>query len=164
MTTRRAKGGGRKKKPSAVKALAGNPGKRAVNHKEPNYGELVHADPPAYMKRDGQVIWQSLIGPLIAEGILQRSDLHVLEIFCNAYDLYRRAQRALNKHGILVSSAQGDLKKNPAATIINETTRQIATYGAMLGLDPASRQALLGKGGEEEDELDKLLKQRASRG
>lgn len=163
-TKKRARGGGRKKKPSAIKKLNGNPGKRKVNQKEPQYGEITHVDPPTYMKPDGKKVWHSLIGLLIDEGVLQVTDLHVLEVFCNSYAVYRLANRKLNQMGILITTPKGDLKKNPAATLINETTRQMATYGAMLGLDPASRQALTGTGGEEEDALDQLLKARAQRG
>ncbi|NYZ69532.1 P27 family phage terminase small subunit, partial [Endozoicomonas sp. SM1973] len=49
----------------------------------------------------------------------------------------------------------GNLKKNPACTVANESIKQVDSYGAKLGLDPASRARLaVGQPAEETNEFN----------
>ncbi|GAA0493666.1 phage terminase small subunit P27 family [Pigmentiphaga daeguensis] len=135
---------GRKPKPTAAKDLAGNPGKRALNKYEPNFGAVVNIDPPEWLEGPGRELWEHLAPLLCAQKILQATDIQNLEAYCAAYGRFRAGQADIARHGITVAGAQGGVVKNPAATIINEALKQMATYGAMLGLDPSSRQRLQG--------------------
>ena len=61
-----------------------------------------------------------------------------------AYENYRKCQQEIVENGVTVQGAMGGPIKNPALTGINEAMKQMATFGAMLGLDPSSRQRLTG--------------------
>ena len=135
---------GRKPKPAAKKQLAGNPGKRALNKDEPDFGTVINIDPPEWLIGPGRDLWEHLAPLLCAERILQATDIQNLEAYCTAYGRFRDGQADITENGITVMGAQGGVVKNPAATIINEALKQMATYGAMLGLDPSSRQRLQG--------------------
>ncbi|MVW72144.1 phage terminase small subunit P27 family [Bordetella sp. 15P40C-2] len=137
---------GRKPKPVARKLAAGNPGKRAINTQAPEFGTVVNIDPPDWMPEDspGRSLWLHLAPLLCAQQILQATDIQNLEMYCAAYTRFREGEASILRDGITVAGAQGGLVKNPAATVINEAARQMATYGALLGLDPSSRQRLLG--------------------
>ena len=135
---------GRKPKPVERKVAAGNPGKRALNKDAPQFEGIVNVDPPEWLQGAGRDLWLHLAPLLCAQQVLQATDIQNLEFYCAAYGRFREAERHIAQHGITVEGAQGGLVKNPAATIINEATRQMATFGSLLGLDPSSRQRLLG--------------------
>lgn len=135
---------GRKPKPVERKIAAGNPGKRALNRDAPQFEGMVNIDPPDWLQDHGRQLWLHLAPLLCAQKVLQATDIQNLEFYCAAYGRFREAEAHIARYGITVPGAQGGMVKNPAATIINEATRQMATFGALLGLDPSSRQRLLG--------------------
>ncbi|WP_151732530.1 phage terminase small subunit P27 family [Acinetobacter ursingii] len=143
-------GRGRKAKPQEAKKANGNPGKRPLNNHVPEFSQVVNIDVPDYMKHleFASVIWTSIVPELLKNKILCITDMHNLEAFCIAYENWRKAQREVAAHGIVVEGAQGGPIKNPALTAMNESSRQMATFGALLGLDPSSRQRLTGGGGK----------------
>lgn len=143
----RAPGGGRRPKPTAQKKLAGNPGKRAINHDEPQFSALTNVDVPEWIQeyKYASEYWQWYCPLLCAEQILTAVDLHNLECFCMAYQRMREAEKQVSELGIVVEGSQGGYVKNPALTAVNEAKRQISSFGALLGLDPSSRTRLTGK-------------------
>jgi P27 family predicted phage terminase small subunit len=135
---------GRKPKPTQKKVAAGNPGKRALNHDEPDFGEVTNIDPPEWIDGYAKDMWERVMPLLCKQQILQLTDIHNVELFCMAYKNWRLAQEEVAKNGVVVMGAEGGPVKNPALTAVNEATRQMATFGAMLGLDPSSRSRLTG--------------------
>ena len=95
------------------------------------------------------MIWQSIVPELLKNEVLKITDMHNVEAFCMAYENYRQCQKDIAENGVTVQGAMGGPIKNPALTGINEAMKQMATFGAMLGLDPSSRQRLLGPGKKE---------------
>ena len=57
---------------------------------------------------------------------------------------FRIAKKNIHRDGLILEEETGRRYKNPALTIINESARQIAMYGGLLGLDPCSRQKIQG--------------------
>ena len=140
---KRAPGGGRKPKPTAQKRAAGNPGKRALNDAEPEFGALLIAPTsPDWMGDYAREMWDKLAPELIDAQVLTLTDLHVLEGFCSAYGRWREAEEDVTRNGIIIKSIMGP-KKNPACTVANEAMRQMTSYGSVLGLDPSSRSRLI---------------------
>ena len=138
-------GRGRKAKPTARKKLAGNPGKRKLNNAEPEFTELTHVDPPEWLSELAIGMWQTVSAELCREGVLSITDLHNLEAFCSAYGNWRTAQLEVIADGpTLFDVNTGKKYKNPAMTAANEAMKQMATFGSLLGLDPSSRQRLIG--------------------
>lgn len=135
-------GRGRKPKPAARKLLAGNPGKRAINKNEPQFTPITHADPPEWFDDTARQMWETVIHELCAQRVLYVTDLHNVVLFCSAFRNWHESQLEIMRAGITIETESGP-KKNPALTAANETMRQIATFGSLLGLDPASRQRLI---------------------
>lgn len=75
---------------------------------------------------------------------MQATDIQNLEAYCAAYGRFRTGEELIAAQGLVVMGAQGGPMKNPAATVINEALRHMVSYGALLGLDPTSRQRLSG--------------------
>ncbi|WP_252109064.1 MULTISPECIES: phage terminase small subunit P27 family [unclassified Halomonas] len=140
---------GRKPKPSHLKAVQGNAGKRAVNHDEPQGEELLEVPlPPEWLSPIGIEMWERVAPWLIGSKILTGSDLHNLEAFCAAYSRWRLAEQDIAKNGIVVAGMNSDIK-NPACTEANAALKQMSLYGSALGLDPASRSRLAVPGAKE---------------
>lgn len=135
---------GRKPKPTARKVAAGNPGKRAINKDEPDFGVVTNIYAPEWLQGHGRDLWEHLAPMLCKQQVLQATDIQNLEAYCAAYGRFRAGEEDIQKEGITVVGAQGGVVKNPAATIINEALRQMSSYGSLLGLDPTSRQRLRG--------------------
>lgn len=136
-------GRGRKPKPTKQKQLAGNPGKRALNKNEPEFSRLIDVEPPEWMPEIAQKMWQTIIPDLLANDILTVPDLHNVESFCMAYCRWREAEQDINEKGITITTEKTVIK-NPAVTVVNEAKRQMVQFGSLLGLDPSSRQRLMG--------------------
>jgi P27 family predicted phage terminase small subunit len=142
---------GRKPKPTQRKIAAGNPGKRALNKAEPDFGGVTNIAPPEWIIGHARDMWERVVPLLCKQKVLQMTDLHNVEVFCNAYANFRAASEDVARNGLVVAGAQGGPVKNPAATVFNEASRQMATFGALLGLDPSSRSRLMGGGGKKPD-------------
>jgi P27 family predicted phage terminase small subunit len=155
--TIRAPGGGRKPKPTAQKIAAGNPGKRRLNKDAPDFPSLEKApDAAAWMSDNAREMWGKLAPELIDAKVLTRTDLHVLEGFCSAYGRWREAEEEIIQRGITLKGPMGT-SKNPACTVANEAMRQMTSYGAALGLDPASRARLIVPRGKKKNAFSELL-------
>lgn len=135
---------GRRPKPVAQKLLAGNPGGRPLNVNQPDFALVNSVDCPVWMGEFGRELWQTLSPQLCKEKILAATDIQNLEAYCSAYDQFRVSEAHLAIHGVVVEGSHGGMIKNPAATAKSEALRHMATYSSMLGLDPSSRQRLVG--------------------
>lgn len=135
---------GRKPKPTALKRLQGNSGKRKLNDNEPVFGEIVDIKPPDWLEALAVAMWQTVMPELLANKILTVADIHNVEAFCMAYARWRQAEREITRLGVLIMDDNGRYSKNPAFTVVNETKKQMATFGGLLGLDPSSRSRLTG--------------------
>ena len=144
-------GRGRKAKPQEDKKARGNPGGRKLNKAMPEFSQVVDIDPPEYF--DGlefaPMIWRSIVPELLKAQVLRITDMHNVEAFCIAYENYRQAQIKIRENGITVVGGMGSVGKNPAVTVLNEAMKQMSMFGAMLGLEPSSRQRLTGVGNKE---------------
>ena len=136
-------GRGRKPKPTKQKQLAGNPGKRALNNNEPEFTKLTKVDAPAWMPDIAIGMWETIMPDLLANEVLTVPDLHNVESFCMAYCRWREAEEDINENGITIHTEKTVIK-NPAVTVVNEAKRQMVQFGSLLGLDPSSRQRLMG--------------------
>lgn len=154
----RAPGGGRKPKPNRLRVIEGNPGKRPLRDDEPQYAAIDIPAPPPWLAPLATEKWHELAPQLAGTRVLTGVDLHNLEMFCQAYSRWRDAEDIVRRTGVVVETPFGP-KKNPACTIINETGRQLASFGSLLGLDPSSRTRI-GVGGDKpaQNRFTNLLK------
>jgi P27 family predicted phage terminase small subunit len=134
--------GGHNRKPSKLKAVQGNPGKRKLNKREPRPQPGV-PDKPARLEKEAQAEWDRLSPILEKMGVLTRADGAALEVYCKLHALNLRAQAAIKKYGIVIAKLDevgvSTLKKNPAVSIFESTTRLIRSFLQEFGLTPASR-------------------------
>lgn len=145
---------GRRPKPTARKALTGNPGKRALNKEEPVFSPIKSVDPPDWFQEEdlplASIMWQLTTRELCGQDLLCVTDLAILERWCVAYEFWRRAVKKIAREGNSIVGAMGGMIKNPELTAKKEQESEMNTTGAALGLDPASRQRLIGAAGRQQ--------------
>ena len=143
---------GRRPKPTARKELAGNPGKRALNKEEPAFTPINGVTPPEWFVESelsmAIVMWEMTTKELCGQGLLFVTDLAVLERWCVAYEFWRRAVKNIAVDGLSINGAMGGKIKNPELTAKKEQESEMSSTGSMLGLDPSSRQRLIGLAGQ----------------
>lgn len=147
---------GRKPTPTALKLVTGNPGKRAVNKKEPKpRGNLY--DPPEWLTETQRKGWEYAIesAPF---GLLKRVDRSTLVAWVVAEDLHRQAAEKLNGGAMLIKTPNGMPVQSPYLSIINKQASLMIKAASEMGFTPASRSRVEVDGGEqEEDPADRFF-------
>lgn len=147
---------GRKPKPTAIKKLAGNPGKRPLNNQEPDPDPTM-PDPPSGMTEEARYCWDLLAPELHKIGILTRIDSHALESYCRLYAHARDCWRKAKADGPIVLIA-GKPERNPYIVEAHRAEQLLHRLRSELGLNATSRSRMSVKPAEKEEDLDGFLK------
>jgi P27 family predicted phage terminase small subunit len=132
---------GRKPKPTALKALAGNPGKRALNRNEPRPAGIPTA--PKHLDREAKREWKRVSSELIALGLLTSVDRAALAAYCAAYSRWITAEENVQKFGAVIKSPKSGYPiQNPFLGIANTALDQMRKFLTEFGMTPASRSRL----------------------
>lgn len=130
---------GRTSKPTHLKLLAGNPGKRPINTEEPiPKGNLKGKEPPKEFGLYAKKMWKTCLDNSPDE-LLKEIDQMELIRYCVAYELYTQAYKEVKKGGAVVVNAIGNSIKSPWVSILNEQSAIMGSCGANLGFSPTSR-------------------------
>ena len=129
-------------KPTALKLVEGNKGKRALNKSEPKPKRFIPSC-PAHLTDAGKVAWGRLSVLLDRMGVLTEADGAALERLCDCYTdiLACRENVAADGWTYKTVDAQGNtlIKANPAATQLRAADAQFKGYLIEFGLTPSAR-------------------------
>lgn len=139
-------GRGRKPKPTVLRMLQGNPGKRALNHEEPAYGPGA-PDKPAFLDDFASEEWDRLTEMLVSARVVTKGDSGILIVAADAYSQLRQCQEFLKKKSSLsydASSVNGGTSYKPYPEVAqrNMARRQYQAALSELGLSPSSRSKI----------------------
>ncbi|MGE5553308.1 MAG: phage terminase small subunit P27 family [Betaproteobacteria bacterium] len=144
---------GRKPKPSHLKVIAGNPGKRAVNEEEPK-PQPVPPKCPSWLPPAGKRKWKELAPKLDKLGLLTEVDGEAFAMLCLHWANGIEAAKILRRDGLLVTRKRGGVVKNPANQILRENSAAFRAYAALFGLSPADRGRIhVPEGADDDDEF-----------
>ncbi len=129
---------GRKPKPTKMKLVEGNPGKRPINRNEPkpHKGKL---SCPRWLDDEGRREWRRVIAELKRLGLVTVLDTTRLAQYCDHWSRYLQATNTLREDGLIK-----DGRKHPAATILKEAEQAMRSIASEFGMTPASRVNLKG--------------------
>ena len=144
------------RKPTAIKAAEGNPGKRKLNTADLGLAPE-EPKPPKWLDKEGRKVWNSLVPPMMDIGILRLTDQLQLANLCDAVSMMLIAREMLSElprdSKMLVQSggrkdAAGKvtgatIRRNPLLEIINRQREIIHRLCCEFGLTPAARARLL---------------------
>ena len=150
---------GRKPKPSAIRLLEGNPGKRPINQREPKPDKK--APPcPKWLDPEAKKEWRRLSKKLEQLGILTEADMSVFASYCQAYARWKAAEEIISSHGFISKTPSGYLQAIPHVAIAKEYARIMNRCAEQLGLTPSSRSRLVAgetSGSTVKDDMEDLL-------
>lgn len=132
---------GRRPKPTPLKLLHGNPGRRPINTDEPDFGALLSA-PPVHLGPRAVEEWDRLRELFRDQGILTEADRPALAAFCSAYGRWVEAETQLRTSGLLVKSPSGWPIQNPYLSIANKAWEQMHKMMAEFGFTPSGRSRI----------------------
>ena len=129
---------GRRPKPTALKEVLGNPGKRPLNRNEP---KPVQAMPtcPAHLSPTAKAEWKRIAAQLHVVGILTQLDRAALAAYCQAYGRWVEAEMKLKETPALIRTASGYVQQNPWLQVANKQVELMHKLLAEFGLSPAAR-------------------------
>jgi len=94
---------GRPTKPTELKVLEGNRGKRPLNKNEPDPDYLDNLEPAEWLPDDAKAVWRELAFKMRKAKVLTVLDVPALEKACVAIATYRRATRVLVGVDLIIS-------------------------------------------------------------
>lgn len=130
---------GRKPKPTQLKLVAGNPGKRALPKKEPKAQKAIDLMPPLNLSEAARAHWHQVALQLSAAGILTELDCHALALYCEAFARWVSATQKLRVDGLVITSESGYACQSPYLPIANKAFDQMLKLMAEFGMTPSSR-------------------------
>lgn len=147
---------GPKPQPTALRIMAGNPGKRPINNREPRPIAAI-PQPPDHLDDLAVAEWNRLSPQLHALGLLSHIDRAALACYCMAWSRWVRAEQHLCEHGEIVQAPSGAPIQNPWLSIANRAFDQVKVFAVQFGMSPASRVGLKVDGdARQADELDEF--------
>jgi P27 family predicted phage terminase small subunit len=132
---------GRRPKPTRLKVLTGNPGKRSLNEYEPEPEPAIPECPPELgpvAKRE----WDRLARELGKLRIITQLDRGALASYCGAYALWAEAMEQIQKYGSMVKSPSGYPQQSPYLAIANRQAEIMMRIASEFGFTPASRSRI----------------------
>lgn len=154
---------GRKPKPTAVKNLTGNPGKRALNKREPKPKKGVKR-PWGLGQGEQRKFWDEYADELARLQILTGLDVASFRLMAEHYAFAVQAAKELREEGLTVDGREGP-KKNPKAQVFKDNALAFKAFATEFGMTPSSRARLeikLPEEGEQMSLFDELNEMYAS--
>jgi P27 family predicted phage terminase small subunit len=132
---------GRRPKPTRLKMLTGNPGKRRLNEDEPRPDPNIPECPPE-LGPVARAEWDRLVDELAVLRMLTNLDRAALAAYCGAYALWAEATVQLQKYGAMIKSPTGFPIQSPYLSIINRQAEIMMRIASEFGFTPASRSRI----------------------
>ena len=141
---------GRKPKPTHLKLVTGNPGRRPLPAVE---AQAVPAlpSPPPHLSDDAKVEWGRVSDELYKIGLLSGIDRASLAAYCQAYGRWAIAERAIAEMGkrdlltggLMIKTSNGNAIQNPLVGTANKAMSDLVRYAAEFGMTPSARSRII---------------------
>lgn len=150
---------GRKPKPTALKVLEGNPGKRPLNEHEPK-PEKKAPKCPAWLEPEAKKEWKRMTKTLEAIGVLTQVDATAFAGYCQAYARWKEAEEFLSKHGTIFKTPSGYIQQVPQVSIAQTYLKIMKDFCSEFGLTPAARSriSVSATEGASDDPMEEMLR------
>ena len=131
-------------KPSALKLIEGNRGKRQLNQSEPDATYLNDLTAPAHLPNQAREIWDDLAPKLRAAKVLTQLDTYALEWLCVAAAQHRLATANAPDDKLIMRNAEtGSLSPSPWLIIQSMAFKRAKVLCDAFGMNPAARSRVL---------------------
>lgn len=141
-------------KPTALRLLEGNPGKRAINKQEPR-PPVRDPKMPQWLGRKARRLWRRLAPELQARAGMSDWDAEAFAVLCEAVEMYGAAVQDIHERGQIleetrtrynrdgsVFSKETVRSKNPSVQIARDSAHTIRAYAQEFGMTPSARSGI----------------------
>ena len=134
-------------KPTALKLVAGNPGKRALNKQEPDPAYLQDLTPPDWLPQAAQAVWREEAPKLQRAKLLTEVDTVAFAALCVAVADFRRAVAKTGENHVkakLQEDKNGDVQEvgehiNPWYIVQSMSQKSFKGWAEKFGMTPQDR-------------------------
>ena len=148
---------GRPPKPTALKELQGNPGKRPLNQAEAKFASSLPKC-PTFLKGEAKREWKRVAEELYEAGLLESVDRAALAAYCMSWSRWQQAERALMGEELVLVTDKGYMYPNPLLAIAKNASAEMRTFMNLFGMTPSSRSKVTARKNEEEDPFETWVK------
>ena len=132
---------GPKPKPTVVKLITGNPGRRPLNTEEARPAVQV-PEPPAFLKGEALREWKRITVLLAEVGLIAQLDRAVVAGYCQAWQRWVECERMLETTGLIVKSPNGYPIYSPYLAAANKALDQVRQMSEQIGLSGSARSRI----------------------
>jgi len=130
-------------KPTKLRELQGNPGKRPLPKGEPRPGVTGRVpSAPRWLGEEARREWRRIAPLLHRAGLLTEVDGVALGMMCEALAVYHQAKEAMGDEGLIVVSDKGNSYQHPALGIMNSARTDVLRWAREFGMTPAARSRI----------------------
>lgn len=135
-------------KPTALKLIEGNRGKRKLNKQEPDPAYLIDLTPPDWLKPAARAVWDEMAPMASRAKLLTEVDVQAFAMGCVALAEFRKASARVDSDGAIKSKKALDEEGNvvdagehlnPWAGAQSMYFKQAMTLFTQFGMTPAAR-------------------------
>lgn len=151
---------GRRPRPTALKLIEGNRGKRKLDIENEMQPTLGVPDAPDWLPPEAAAEWDRVVPELDRLNLLSEIDRASLSAYCLEWARFVEAEEHIRENGMVLLQIEKELDdgrilisrsvKNPAVTISHAAQAQMRAWCAEFGLSPSarSRVKLPGRSGD----------------
>ena len=133
-------GRGRKPKPTKLRIIQGNPGKRPLNKQEPHPKvEDDFPSPPPGLPDKAIEAWNEYGPELYSAGLLTKLDAPMLEQWARAYADWKDALDRCDQFGKVIKTTNGNVIHSPYWSIANKAQDHLLKIQSEFGMSPTAR-------------------------
>jgi len=149
------------RKPTALKLVEGNKGKRAISQNEPDPEYLNDLTAPDWLPQDAAVVWNDIVPHLRAARVLTKIDVQPLAAGCVAFAKYKLATRMLGDD-LVIQGLKAEYV-NQWMVAQSMSFKQAMSVFQQFGMSPAARTRIAVNpqghlfGGEKENKAAKFF-------
>ncbi len=150
---------GPKPKPTAMKELQGNPGRRPLPEHEPRLQPVVLRKERGLADRKPHAAqFYDWLAKLLGEvGVTTELDRPAFYVMADAWADFRRAEEILDKEGLMTVDERGLPRKHPMIQVKRDAREALYRYLGTFGLTPGDRSRIIAMEAPEELSLVDVL-------
>ncbi|HYG73464.1 MAG TPA: phage terminase small subunit P27 family [Planctomycetota bacterium] len=147
-------------KPTVLKILEGNPGKRKLNAAEPKL-KAAAPDCPVWVSGPARQHWPEIASQLAEMGVSTTADKIALGLLVDAMGQYIEAKRDVEEAGLtFTSEGTGAVHVHPSVSLMQNAWERIVKALREFGLTPASRTKVHAIVEQKQDEFEQFMRAR----
>lgn len=151
-------------KPTQLKMIQGNPGKRQLNNDVKFSASDKVPEPLKHLDKIAKKEWKRLAPVVFKVGLLTEGDLAAFGSYCSAYSTWYHAEKnlqaAMSENGGVMTfvTDKGYQQQIPEVGIVNQARLNMVKIAREFGLTPSSRSGITAAEKDEENSIMEFIR------